>query len=137
MTPREGTQTESRSGRGQRAASTLGAVIVGLMLMPGPVSNGVELTIDGIAEYARQKSPQLAAARHRIEEARGRLEGAGRLTNPELELEFAQDTRMPERVLAVAFMQRFPLTARLRLEKAVSAAQLAAAAAEVRDAERK
>ena len=44
---------------------------------------------------------------------------------------------MPERSLEVAFMQRFPLTARLRLEKAVSKAQLSAAAAEVRDAESK
>jgi outer membrane protein TolC len=97
----------------------------------------LELTVDGIAEYARQHSPQLAAARFRIEEARGRLEGAGRLSNPELELEFAQNVRMPERVFAAAFVQRFPLTARLRLEKAVSAAQVAAAVAEVRNAERK
>ena len=34
-------------------------------------------------------------------------------------------------------MQKFPLTARLRLEKAVTRAELAAAEAEVRNAERK
>ncbi|HEX8309981.1 MAG TPA: hypothetical protein VF614_01610, partial [Chthoniobacteraceae bacterium] len=118
-----------RSGAG----SAVGRAILGLVLTQAAyAANGVQLTVDNVAEYARQKSPQLSAARYRIEEARGRLEGAGRLTNPELEVEFAQDTRMPERVFAVAFMQRFPLTARLRLEKAVSAAQVAAAAAEVR-----
>lgn len=95
------------------------------------------LTLDRVPGYALAHNPQLAAARLRIEEARGRLLGSGRLANPALEAEFSQNARTPERMGGVAFMQRFPVTSRLRLEKAVSRAQLAAAEAEVRDAERK
>jgi outer membrane protein TolC len=73
----------------------------------------------------------------RIDEAKGRLLGAGRLSNPEVEFEFSQNPRMPERSFALTWMQKFPVTARLRIEKAVSRAELAAAEAEVRNAERK
>jgi cobalt-zinc-cadmium efflux system outer membrane protein len=97
----------------------------------------VRLRLDETPAYARRHNLELAAARLRIAEARGRLLGSGRLTNPELELEFSQNVRVPERVASIGFMQQFPLTARLRLERAVSHAQLAAAEAEVRDAERK
>jgi len=108
-----------------------------LILLISSVSAGdVRLRLDETPGYALRHNPALAAARLRIAEARGRLLGAGRLTNPELELEFSQNVRMPERAVSVALMQRFPLTGRLRLEKAVSRAQLAAAEAEVRDAER-
>jgi cobalt-zinc-cadmium efflux system outer membrane protein len=65
------------------------------------------------------------------------MQQSGRLGNPELEIDFARHTTGPEGSAAVALMQRFPLTARLRHEKAVSRAELAAAEAEVRDAERK
>ena len=73
------------------------------------------------------------AARHRIEEARGRLIGAGRLSNPSLEFEGDHDTAFREGSFSVAFSQAFPVNARLKLEKAVSAKQLAAAEAELRD----
>lgn len=97
----------------------------------------VSLTVDGTASFALKHNPALAAARLRIEEARGRLHQSGRLSNPELELELARHTRGREGSASVALLQRFPLTARLRLEKAVSRAELAAAEAEVKDAERK
>jgi outer membrane protein, heavy metal efflux system len=100
-------------------------------------ARGASLTVDGAADYAIRHNPTLAAARLRIDEARGRLEQSGRLSNPELELEFTRNTMGREGVLGVALMQRFPLTARLRHEKAVSRAELAAAEAEVRDGERK
>jgi outer membrane protein, heavy metal efflux system len=97
----------------------------------------VHLTLEGAAAYAVAHNPSLAAARYRIEEARGRLDNAGRLTNPEAEFEFAQNPRAPERSFGVAWVQKFPVTNRLRLEKAVSRAELVAAEAEVREAERK
>lgn len=97
----------------------------------------VSLSIESAAAYAVKHNPALAAARFRIEEARGRLDASGRRPNPELEFEFSQNARTPEHGAGVAWMQKFPRTARLRLEKAVSRAQLAAAEAEVRDAERK
>jgi len=108
-----------------------------LIMTSSAWARDVRLRLDETPGYALRHNPQLAAARLRIDEARGRLLGAGRLANPELDLEFSQNVRMPERAVGVGFMQRFPLTARLRLEKAVSRAQLAAAEAEVRDAERK
>lgn len=97
----------------------------------------VTITLDGVRDRALAHNPQLAAARLRIEEARGRLLGSGRLSNPTFEAEYLQNVRAPERAVEVAFVQRFPVTARLRLEKNVSRIQLAAAEAEVRDAERK
>jgi cobalt-zinc-cadmium efflux system outer membrane protein len=103
----------------------------------GTWARGASFTIDGAADYAIKHNPTLAAARLRIDEARGRLEQSGRLSNPELEMEFARNTMDREGAIGAAFIQRFPLTARLRYEKAVSRAELAAAEAEVRDGERK
>lgn len=97
----------------------------------------LKLTIDSAPRHALRHNPSLAAARLRLEEARGRLLQSGRLSNPELELDYSRMTRGKEGALGVAFMQRFPLTARLRHEKDVSRAELAAAEAEVRDEERK
>lgn len=108
-----------------------------ILCLAAATAGAVTLPLDRAPDYALAHNQQLAAARLRIDEARGRVLGAGRLANPELEVEYSQNVRMPERALGLALMQRFPLTARLRLEKAVSQAQLAAAEAEVRDAERR
>jgi outer membrane protein TolC len=108
-------------------------------LLSGAVARGggLALAIDGAADYALKHNPTLAAARLRIEEARGRWQQSGRLSNPELELDYAHMTRGKESALGISLVQRFPLTARLRHEKEVSRAELAAAEAEVRDGERK
>jgi cobalt-zinc-cadmium efflux system outer membrane protein len=100
-------------------------------------AGSLSLSVESAAGHALKHNPTLAAARLRIEEARGRLQQSGRLSNPELELDFTRDTRGQEGSAGIALTQRFPLTARLRFEKAVSRAELAAAEAEVRDAERK
>jgi cobalt-zinc-cadmium efflux system outer membrane protein len=97
----------------------------------------VRLTAENAPDYALRHNPALTAARFRIDEARGRLNQSGRLANPELGLEFDRGMRKPEGALGLTLTQRFPMTARLRLEKAVSRAELAAAEAEVRNAERK
>ncbi len=97
----------------------------------------IRLTPETASSYALTHNPSLAAARFRIEEARGRLQQSGRLSNPELEVDFTRNTVGREGSFGVGFTQRFPLTARLRYAKAVSRAELAAAEAEVRDAERK
>jgi outer membrane protein, heavy metal efflux system len=95
------------------------------------------LSVEAAAAYAVNHHPGLAAARLRIDEARGRFRQAGRLANPELELELSRNTRAPEGSWSLAFTQKFPLTSRLRLEKSVSNAELEAARAEVRNEERK
>ena len=97
----------------------------------------LSLSVENAAAYAIQHNPALAAARFRIEEAHGRLDAAGRRPNPELEFDLSQNVRTPEHGAGVAWMQKFPRTARLALEKGVSRAQLAVAEAEVHDAERK
>lgn len=98
-----------------------------------------DLRVDLTAVPARVRShnPDLAAARMRIDEARGRLLGAGRLTNPELGASFTHDSDFREGTIGVSIDQRFPLTARLRLEKTLSKQLVGAAELEVRDAERK
>ena len=111
--------------------------LIVLPLADVAAERGVSITLDGVGDRVRRNNPQLAAARLRIEEAHGRLDHAGRLTNPDLDFGFAQIVRTPEHGFRLEFMQRFPLTGRLALERAVSRAQLAAAEAEVRDVERR
>jgi len=101
------------------------------------IAAGVTLTPDGAAAFALKHNPSLSAARMGIGEARGRLQQSGRLSNPELELEFNRNTRSSESATRVALLQRFPLTGRLRYEKAVSRALLSAAECELYEAERK
>lgn len=101
------------------------------------LAGSVTLSVDSASDYALKHNPTLAAARFRIDEARGRLLQSGRLTNPELELDFTRTTRGPEGTASIGFIQRFPITSRLRHEKAISRAELAAAESEIRDAERK
>ncbi|MBS0658581.1 MAG: TolC family protein [Verrucomicrobia bacterium] len=84
-----------------------------------------------------RENPSLRAARWRIEEARGRVVNAGRLANPELEYSYSRTRRTGEFTANVALTQRFPLTARLPLERAVARAELAAAEAEVADGARR
>lgn len=108
-----------------------------ILILVTASAGAVTLPLDRVPDYALAHNPTLAAARLRIEEARGRLQQSGRLSNPELELDFTRHTVGPEGSAGIALMQRFPLTSRLRHEKAVSRAELAAADAEVRDAERK
>lgn len=101
----------------------------------GPAS-GVSLSISEMADYLREHHPLLAAARLHIEEAQGRHLGSGRLTNPEVGLGVASDRRFREGAVELSLEQRFPITSRLRLEKAVSLQQIAVAQWEVREMER-
>ncbi len=109
-----------------------------ILIIAAPAwASAISLTVEEAAEYALRHNPTLAAARLRIEEARGRLQQSGRFSNPELEIGYSHNTMGRESSADISLMQRFPITARLRYEKAVSRAELAAAEAEVRDAERK
>jgi len=97
----------------------------------------LRLGLADVPARTRQHNLDLAAARLRIEEAKGRLLGAGRLKNPEAGVSFTHDKRFEEGTIGVSLMQQFPVTARLRLEKALSQQLVNAAELEVRDAERK
>ena len=100
-------------------------------------AQGYDFTLESAVRYAREHNPELAAARLRIDEAKGRHTNAGRLMNPELQVSAANMPGTSAGSLGVAFMQRFPVTHRLRLEKSISAAELAAAEEEVHNEERK
>ncbi|CAN5468081.1 TolC family protein [soil metagenome] len=96
----------------------------------------VRLSFAEIPRHAVAHNPELAAARWRVEEERGRLLGAGRPANPELGFEFKNSHDLREGAVAISLDQKFPLTARLQLEKALSAQLVEAAELEVRNAER-
>jgi cobalt-zinc-cadmium efflux system outer membrane protein len=93
-------------------------------------------TLESAVAYAISHNPDLAAARLSIAEAEGRATQSGRLANPELEAEAKPNVRGREYSFGLGFVQKFPLTNRLRLEKAVTRAKVAAAAAELGAAER-
>ncbi len=102
----------------------------------GHAEPGVVISLASVGDRVRAQNPDLAAARLRIREAQGRQTQSGRLANPELGIEMSHDPRYRERSLEIGFSQRFPVTNRLRLEKAVSATEVKVAAAEVREVER-
>ncbi len=105
-----------------------------LLLVPPVIA--AEFTPDAAIHHAITHQPELAAARLLVVEARARREQAGRLSNPELEAEARPNTNGREGVLAFGLTQRFPLTLRLQAERAVSDAEITAAEAELREAER-
>lgn len=96
----------------------------------------VRLSVQGASDYAIRHNPGLVAARYQIDEAKARRYGVGRFSNPEFEVEHLQSTSSAERSTGIRLEQRFPVTARLRLEKRIADAQIEAARAEVRNAER-
>ncbi len=94
------------------------------------------LTADEAVRETLDANRDLQAARFSIDVARGGLLQAGRLENPELELDYADDFAFNaegERVGSVGFAQSFPVTARLSREKDVAGKEVAIAEAEVRD----
>jgi cobalt-zinc-cadmium efflux system outer membrane protein len=101
-----------------------------------PLAGAAEFSPAAAEALALRQNPDLAAARFRIEEARGRLNQAGRRPNPELQIEAGHNVNFREGSLMVGFVQKFPATTKLRLEKEVSQALVAAAEAEVKVAER-
>lgn len=108
-----------------------------LALVIAATSQALTLPLSGVPGRVAERNPSLAAARLRIEEARGRLLGAGRLANPEAGAEIKHDRRYREGALGISLDQRFPLTSRLRLEKELSAREVESAELEVRAQERK
>lgn len=109
-----------------------------LLLLGAAWAHGGEvgLSLENAGAQVRARNPELRALRWRIEEARGRLDAAGRWTNPEAGVEYRNDTDFGEGGLAFSIDQKFPLTRRLLREKEVSGKQVEMAEWEVRDAER-
>lgn len=96
-------------------------------------------TINGLITEALENNRDLAAMRWVIREAEGRLEQAGRWSNPELELARNTDRTYHdegEYTASVGFIQKFPVSGRLRKETTVAQVDVALARTEVREKER-
>ncbi len=96
----------------------------------------VPVTLDSVVERIRTHNPDLAAARFLIQEAEGRHIQSGRLSNPELNIDYSQDPVFKEPEIQIGFSQRFPLTSRLRLERNMTATEKVQAENEVMEIER-
>lgn len=107
--------------------------------IPSPSIAEVESRTFGVDEAvteALEANPELAAARLAIDIAKSARMQAGRLGNPEIELDFADDFTFAgegESQASVAIAQSFPITARLQREKEVASRDVEIAEAEVRD----
>lgn len=100
-------------------------------------ARGATIDLAGTPARVRSSNPELKAARLAIEEARGRLRGAGRLSNPSLSVEFQGESALSPRTTGIGIDQGLPLTKRLRLERHLSSQMVEAAVLEVRDIERR
>ncbi|QTN31413.1 TolC family protein [Akkermansiaceae bacterium] len=105
-------------------------------LLPVEAQPAEILTYESVPARIRHGNPELAAARHRIGEALGRLKQAGRLPNPSLQTGLSHNVRNAEGGLEIGISQKFPLTNRLALEKEIGIAGVKAAEAEVKNVER-
>lgn len=114
----------------------LAALALATMASPLFAEPAVVVSLASVGDRIRAQNPDLAAARLRIQEALGRMNQSGRLTNPEFDTSLEHNPRFREGRIEVGFSQRFPVTDRLRLEKAVSATELRASESEVREIER-
>lgn len=93
------------------------------------------VTLHSVADRVRSQNPDIAAARLVIDEAIGRLKGAGRLDNPELKTSPRYNASSSERGIEVALSQRFPVTARLKLERDHGLTEVESARHEIREVE--
>lgn len=98
-----------------------------------------QLTTPDAIALALRDNPSLDAARAAIDAASASAQYAGRLENPELNLEYASDQTFNnegEHAYSIGFEQRFPVTNRLKLLKNVSALEVWLAKAELRNQQR-
>ena len=98
------------------------------------------LTARSAAEAALRANPELQAAYHAIEAARGQLLQAGLWPNPELDLAGRSDFAFQaegERSFGVELAQRLPIGGRLARARDVALVDVAVALAEARDFERR
>ncbi len=105
-------------------------------LIPAGAQESLLLTLRSIPDRVKKQNPDLAAARLQVNEAIARSKAAGRLSNPELEFEYEGTRGSSEASGSIGIVQKFPITSRLKLEKAVSLAEIAEAKIEIQDFER-
>lgn len=112
-------------------------IVLSLFFPLAVIAGDINLPLSSLPDYIRKHNPDLNAARLGIAEAQGRLLGSGRLSNPEAGVSFTHDHRFEEGTAGFTFDQKFPLTAKLQLERALSKKLVTAAELEVQNMERK
>jgi len=88
---------------------------------------------------ALRNNKTLAAAKTTIEQAQARKNQAGKLSNPELKVDYSSDKTFNnegEYTFGFGFEQRFPVTSRLRHLKNIAQIEIALAEAEITNRER-
>lgn len=119
------------------STAALFAALISLSTQTTTAAESLVVSLQSIPDRIRKQNPDLTAARYRIAEAQGRLNQSGLRSNPELQMEFGHNPDFNEREFTVGISQKFPVTNRLALEKAVSLSSLKSAQAEVREVERR
>lgn len=84
-----------------------------------------------LASRIHAQNPELKAARWRIQEAVGRLRGAGTPPRPELYFQGQKDPQESQHQWTLGVTQSFPVTNRLNAEKSIGKSELEAAEREV------
>jgi len=97
----------------------------------------VVVSLSSVSRRIHQQNPDLAAARLRIQEAHGRANQSGRLSNPQIEAAFEGNRGFHETKFELGFSQKFPLTDRLHLEREISRIEIKSSEAEVLEVERR
>lgn len=104
------------------------------------LSSNAALTRSELVAHALANNPELRAARYEVAKAEARHRGSGLLSNPAVETEISLDHPFPssERQMeaSLTLSQSFPMTARLRLAKRVTAVQIEVAKAEIANRQR-
>ena len=106
-----------------------------LALTALPAGAQIPLTAEAAAKMAGEQNPEIVAVKNLIAEAQGRTRVTGRLPNPELKTEVAGGQDFEGRV-SIGITQRFPITARLRMERKLSAIDVEMARLEVQARQR-
>jgi cobalt-zinc-cadmium efflux system outer membrane protein len=119
--------------------NTFFALLVGLTFLFGDSGQAAELSMEGSVQAALMGNRDLVAARYAVATAKGRLLQAGLLPNPDFELSGMSDFAFGaqgEGAFTLGLSQRFPITARLSLERQVRRVEVAQAVREIRNQER-
>ena len=109
-------------------------VLIAQSMLTSLVAAPLSLSKEQAVARALQQNPALNAARTTIDRALGNRQQAGRCANPELSIDYATDQTFNdegEYGYSIGFVQRFPVTNRLRLQKSIAQDEIELAAAEV------
>ncbi|MDG2170012.1 MAG: TolC family protein [Opitutales bacterium] len=119
----------------------LGCLTAAILLHISPLQAQERLTLskETAVALALQNNMSLAAARITVEQAEARRTQAGRLSNPELKIDYANDRTFNnegEYRLGIGFEQKFPVTKRLSLLKQIADIEIELAQSEIQNHER-